>query len=117
MKFCDGLDGRLPPKTIWNRDANIDTYPDKMVPTAVWVVTALEGGVTGEDSAGSIIEHAEEHLIGATRAKFNKWAFADPGVRKNTALQRSISDKSFINSLLKLGRIVEGEDGVFARPS
>ena len=117
LVFCDGQGGRPEMKPIYRRDADVEKFPDKMVPQAVWVVTAVEGssaGPTGEAASGvSAAEWAEQNLIGKTRADFNKWAFADPQVRKDTQLQRSITDKSFINSLLQLGRVTEDGDGVF----
>ena len=118
LVFCDGQDSRPEPKPIWSRDADPAEFPDKMVPTPVWTVLEVEGVTAGEvpEAGGSAAEWAEENLIGKTRAQFNKWAFADPRVRKDTALQRSISDKSFINSLVQLGRVVEDEDGVFKVP-
>ena len=121
LVFCDGQDGRPEPKPIWNREADPTEFPGKMVPTPVWVVTAV-GGVTAsagaEESSGSAAEWAEENLTGGkegpkTRAQFNKWAFADPKVRKDTALQRTITDKSFINSLVQLGKVHEDTDGIF----
>ena len=118
LVFCDGQDGRPEPKPIWSKDADPAEFPDKMVPTPVWIVTEVEGGaVAGEVSGETAAEWAEQNLIGKTRAEFNKWAFADPKIRKAIALQRSISDKSFINSLLQLGRVVEDENGVFQLPS
>ncbi|KKM75575.1 hypothetical protein LCGC14_1388800, partial [marine sediment metagenome] len=65
---------------------------------------------TGGTSAA---DHAAANLVGKNRGQFNKWAFADPLIRKDTALQRSITDKSFINSLLQLGKVFEDGDGVF----
>jgi len=96
-----------------------EVYRDGMVPTPVWIVAGMEGATGGvqEDSGGSAADWAEEHLVGLTRAQFNKWAFADPKVRKDVALQRSISDKSFVNSLVQLGKVVEDEDGVFQLPA
>ena len=61
------------------------------------------------------MEWAEANLIGKTKAAFNKWAFADPRIRKDAALQRSISDKSFITSLIQLGKVVEDGDGIFQK--
>ena len=114
LVLADGQDGRPAPKPIWSRDADPTEYPDKMVPTPVWIVTELEGGVVaGEVVKLSAAEWAEGNLVGKTRAQFNKWAFADPLVRKDKELQRSITDKSFINSLIQLGRVAEDEDGVF----
>ncbi|KKK59706.1 hypothetical protein LCGC14_3031730, partial [marine sediment metagenome] len=37
----------------------------------------------------------------------------DPLVRKDTGLQRAITDKSFINDLIQLGKVKEDENGVF----
>ena len=115
LVYCDGQDGRPAPKPIWNRDANPEEFPGKIVPTPVWIVTEVEGGVVTSGGGVSAAEWAEENLVGKTRAEFNKWAFADPKVRKDTAFQRNISDRSFINSLLQLSRIVEDENGVFQK--
>lgn len=94
-----------------------EVYEGGMVPTAVWVVTEVDGSV-GEVSSGeaSAAEWAKQNLVGKTRIQFNKWAFADGRVRKDKELQRSITDKSFINSLMQLGRIIEDEEGVFQLP-
>ena len=113
LVLCDGQDGRPAPKPIWNKDADPSEFPGKMVPTPVWVVESVEGATVSGSDEVSAVDWAEKNLIGKTRAQFNKWAFADPKVRKDVPLQRSITDKSFINSLLKLGRVAEGSDGVF----
>ncbi len=115
LVYCDGQEGRPAPVPIWSKEADPAEYPDKMVPTPVWIVAEVEGVSAGStvESGVSAAEWAEENLVGKTRAAFNKWAFADPKIRKDTALQRSISDKSFINSLVQLGRVLEDEDGVF----
>jgi len=119
LVFCDGVDGRPKPKPIWSKNADTAEYPNKMVPTPVWIVESVEGVTAGAavESGVSATDWAEENLIGKTRAQFNKWAFADPKVRKDTGLQRSITDKSFINSLVQLKRVVEDEDGVFQLPT
>jgi hypothetical protein len=128
LVYCDGQEGRPAPVLIWSKEADPAEFPDKMMPTPVWIVESIEGvetpaapskvgkeakssGATAETAA----DWAEKNLIGKTRALFNKWAFADPKVRKDTVLQRSISDKSFVNSLVQLGRVVEDEDGVFQK--
>jgi len=115
LVYCDGVDGRPSPKPIWNRDADRETFPDGMVPTPVWTVTAIDGVSAGEaaDSGQSASDLAEEQMIGKTRAEFNKWAYSNPQIRKDVALQRSITDKSFVNGLVTLGRVHEDADGVF----
>ena len=114
MIYCDGEDGRPDPKPIWNKEADIAKFPDKIVPTALWICTEIDGtSAPGKDTGIPPAEWAEQNLIGKSRAEFNKWAFADPMVRKDTGLQRSITDKSFINSLLQLGRVTEDGDGIF----
>ncbi len=115
LVFCDGQDGRPEPKPIWNRDADPGEYPDKMVPTPVWIVAELEGTAAGGGEAVDAAAYAEELLIGKTRAQFNKAAFADAVIRKDTSLQRSITDKSFINALVQMGKVAENADGVFER--
>lgn len=118
LVYCDGQDGRPAPEPIWNKEADPAEFPDKMVPTPVWIVTEVEGVSAGdaETSGASAAELAEKELIGKTRAQFNKWAFDNPLVRKDVALQRSIQDKSFINSLIQLGKVEEDENGIFQLP-
>jgi len=82
-----------------------------------WHAKALEGATATGASVPTAKDRAEELLIGKTRAEFNKAAYADPLIRKDTALQRAITDKSFINSLVQLGEIVEDENGVFQLPA
>ena len=84
-----------------------------------WKVVELEGAVAGAGGVAlpTAADRAKELLIGKTRAEFNKAAYADPIIRKDTALQRAITDKSFINSLVQLKEIVEDENGVFQLPS
>ena len=120
MVFCDGADGRPEPKTIWQREPSpelLEKYPDKMIPTAVWIVVALDGASAGAtavaDDGLDTAEYATKLLIGRNRGDFNKAAFADPRIRKDPALQRSITDKSFIASLVELGVVEEDSDGVF----
>jgi len=118
LVFCDGQEGRPEPKLIWNKEADPAEFPDKMAPTAVWIVVAVEGLASGgpADENETTAEWAEQNLIGKSRADFNKWAFADPRVRKDTTLQRSISDKSFINALVQMGKVAEDENGIFVLP-
>jgi len=78
-----------------------------------WHVLDIEGGAAPGVALTSAKDRATELLIGKTRAEFNKAAYADPIIRKDTALQRAITDKSFINSLLQLGTVMEDENGVF----
>jgi len=116
LVYCDGQDGRPAPKPIWNRDADPGEYPDKMVPTPVWTVAEVAGSAAA--AGGETVDAAawaEENLIGKTKAQFNKWAFADATVRKDTGLQRSITDKSFINALIQMGKVAEDSDGVFQK--
>lgn len=116
LVYCDGQDGRPAPKPIWMGNISYRAeFPDKMVPTVLWIVVEVDGAgaVEAEDGVASAAEWAEQNLIGKTKAEFNKWAFADARVRKDTALQRSISDKSFVTSLIQLGRVVEDGDGIF----
>jgi len=83
-----------------------------------WKVKELEGGAVAVGAAiPTAKDRAKELLIGKTRAEFNKAAYADPLIRKDTALQRAITDKSFVNSLVQLGEVVEDENGVFQLPT
>jgi len=79
-----------------------------------WKVFELEGAVAGEKKV-TAKDEALRLLIGRTRAEFNKEAYADPIIRKDTALQRAITDKSFVNSLLQLGTVEEDENGIFRK--
>jgi hypothetical protein len=121
MMLADGEDGRIAKKPSYKARATaaeLALYPDKMVPTAVWVCTAIDGAsaAVAKDTK-SAANIAEELLIGKTRAEFNKQAYANPAIRKDVELQRSITDKSFVNTLVKLGKVVEDENGVFQRPA
>ncbi len=82
-----------------------------------WSVIELEGAAAPAEGVAlqSAADRAKELLIGKTRADFNKAAYADPIIRKDTGLQRSITDKSFINSLVQLGKVHEDENGVFKK--
>ena len=87
-----------------------------------WHAFELEGRAVSPSGAAmpTAKDRAKELLTekgGKTRAEFNKAAYADPLIRKDTALQRSITDKSFINSLVQLGEVAEDENGVFQRQS
>ncbi len=121
LEYCDGQKGsddliRAEPKPIWNKEADPAEFADKMVPTSVWIVTAIEGVSAGgatETDGGDAADWALENLIGKTKAEFNKWAFKDSRIRKDTGLQRSITDKSFITSLVQLEKIAEDADRVF----
>lgn len=77
-----------------------------------WKVYELEGAVVGVEST-TAMDKAKELLDGKTKAEFNKAAYADPVIRKDTELQRAITDKSFINSLTQLEEFTEDENGVF----
>lgn len=78
-----------------------------------WHVIEVEGGSAVGAPLPNAKDRAKELLIGKTKADFNKAAYADPIIRKDTALQRAITDKSFINSLIQLGEVEEDENGVF----
>jgi hypothetical protein len=79
-----------------------------------WQVKELEGTSTSVGGAiQSTKDIAKSLLIGKTRAEFNKAAYSHPEIRKDVPLQRSITDKSFINALVQLGEVVEDENGVF----
>jgi len=82
-----------------------------------WKVYEVEGAPSG--APGQPVESAADRalslLIGKTRADFNKAAYADPLIRKDVALQKAITDKSFINSQLQLGTVTEDENGVFQK--
>ena len=79
-----------------------------------WTVVRLEGAVAGKTVSAT--DRAKDLLIGKTKAEFNKAAYADPIIRKDVALQRAITDKTFINTLLQLGQVAEDENGVFHLP-
>lgn len=119
LVYCDGVDGRPTPKPIWNRDANVEDFPDKMVPTPVWIVTGLDGATAGAAvaNAGNAAEWAEENLIGKNISDFNKWALVDSKIRAAPDVQKAIVDKSFVQGLLALDKVVKDDDDIFRRPS
>lgn len=77
----------------------------------VWRAYSLEGAAGGKQSAAA---RAKELLIGKTRAEFNKLAYADPLIKADPALQRAITDRSFINALVQTGEVAEDANGVFS---
>lgn len=77
-----------------------------------WQCVALDGA-SGAVALQSAAEVARQLIIGKTRAEFNKAAYADPVIRKDSELQRAITNKSFITGLVTAGEIVEDENGVF----
>ncbi len=93
-----------------------EIFPEGMKPIPVWIITAVDGASSGVDS-GNAAEWAEENLIGKTVSDFNKWALADSKVRAANDVQRAIVDKSFVQGLLALGKVVKDSDDVFQRPA
>jgi len=87
------------------------TTGDNMVGNP-WKVYKLGGAIAGAAATTAIAE-AKKLLDGKTRAEFNQLAYANPVIRQDPAFQRSITDKSFINSMLQLGEFTEDGDGVF----
>lgn len=79
-----------------------------------WRVFEVEGVVAGAAST-TAMDVAKGLLDGKTRAQFNKAAYADPIIRKDTEFQRAITDKSFITAVVQQGEFTEDEDGVFHR--
>lgn len=112
MVFCDGLDERPAPRPIFSAKADIEEYPDRMVPTPYWAVAELEGVVAGAEKQ-TPAGRAEELLDGKTLAEFNKAAYADPLVKTDVELQRAITDKSFVKSMLSAGTFTKGPDNVY----
>ncbi len=116
LVYSDGLDGRPSPDTtkIWQRDSDREQYPDGMVPNPTWTVIGLDGAQKAESGS---IESANDkllrELIGKTRADFNKAAFTLEYVRANPALQRAVTDKSFITGMVASGAAHEDANGVF----
>lgn len=92
-------------------------YEGGMVPTALWIVTSIDGVSAGEaedDSPKqSAADYAETNLIGKSLTEFNKWALADPKIRKDKEVQQSIIDKSFVKGLVKLNKVHKDDDGVY----
>lgn len=82
-----------------------------------WRVFELEGKTAAGEKGGTkdALEVARGLLDGRTRADFNAKAFADETIRKDTNLQQSIIDKSFITAELQLGNFEEDAEGIFHR--
>jgi len=116
LVYCDGKDGRPDPRPIWNRDADKEKYPDGRVPNEVWEVYELEGSGGGASSA-SADDQAKKLLDGKTLSEFNKEALADPVIRKNTELQRSIMDKSWVKAMVVAGEFTKDENDLYHRTS
>jgi hypothetical protein len=114
MVFCDGLEDRPAAKPIWSRDADRAKYPDGELPTPVWVVFEVEGQVAGS-GVSTATEQAKRLLDGKTVSEFNKAAYADPVIKRDTELQRSITDKSFIKAMTASGEFKKDENDVYHR--
>jgi len=117
MVVTDGKDERPEAKLMWNSKADVAKFPDKMVPTAVWEVFELEGasGVGEGTIPTTAAEQAMRLLDGKTMSEFNKAAYADPAIRKDALLQRSITDKSFIKAMLVGKQFSKDENEVYHR--
>jgi hypothetical protein len=115
LVYTDGQDGRPMPDTTktYSRDADLEKYPDKLVPTQLWVVKSIEGMGGTATSAKSAQQVALELIVGKTRAEFNAEAFKNTAIKSDVTFQRSITDKSFIEAMLGAAVIVEDENKVF----
>lgn len=78
----------------------------------VWRVFEVEGTVAGASTTTST-DQAKNLLDGRSLAEFNKLAFADPIVRKDTALVKSITNKSFVKGLVDSGEFVKDDTDVY----
>jgi len=112
MVYTDGLDGRPVPKKLWDRRANNGAGAEKEAPA--WEVFEIVGS-KGSISSEAALEHAKALLDGKSLSEFNKVAFADENIRGGTDLQRSITDRSFINSLLQLGEFTKDSNDIYHR--
>ena len=114
LVFCDGQEGRPEPKPIWNSNADRVEFPNGEVPTPVWIVFEVEGVVAGAATTSSA-EQAKKLLDGKTITEFNKAAYSDPLIRKDTELQRSITDKSFVKAMLAAGEFTKDSNDLYHR--
>lgn len=121
LMFTDGQEGqsgkRLSPDTtkVWHKqvtEEQLVAYPDKMIPTPMWVVVGY-AGATAKAGAGSANDQLLAELIGKTRADFNSKAFTLEVVRQSPDLQRAIQDKSFIAGMIATSKVHEDANGVF----
>lgn len=109
--MADGEDGRPVAPMLYDGRSQEDK------PTATWTVYEVEGiGVTG--GGVSAQDLAEALLNGKTLAEFNKEALANPIIRNDTSLLQAISMPataagSFANALVKVGKFIKDEGGVF----
>lgn len=79
-----------------------------------WKVYEVEGTVAGA-SATSAAEQALRLLDGKTLAEFNKEAYANPIIRKDTDLQRAITDKSFVKAMIMTEEFTKDDSDVYHR--
>lgn len=115
LVFCDGQEGRPEPRPIWNKTADKTDFPDGEVPTPVWEVYELEGGAPAAAGVGVVTaaDRAKELLDGNAISDFNKKALADTLIRKDPALQRAITDRSFVKGLLDSGEFTKDDVDIF----
>ncbi len=103
-----------------NRQTNEDMLGD------VWHVEEIEGrekkvveaagaeaSTTSAPKASAAEAKAKELLDGKTLAEFNKAAYTDTAIRKDTAFQRTITDKSFVKALEIAGKFTKDKNGVY----
>jgi hypothetical protein len=99
---------------LYSRDSNEGKGGD--IPMPAWEVTEIEGiGVAdaGAGSAGTATDRAKELLDGSTLADFNKQALSDPKIRKDAALVKAITNKSFITGMVEAGIFELDENKVY----
>lgn len=120
LVFCDGQSEkpenkpRPEPKPIWNKDADRAEFPDGRIPVPVWTFYSVEGTVAGAGST-TAADQAKKLLDGKGLSDFNKDAFADPIIRKDAELQRSITDKSFVKAMLASKEFTKDESDIYHR--
>jgi hypothetical protein len=93
-----------------------DGKEQKELPKECWEVVSIDG-VSAETAAVPLNELLEEELNGKTLPEFNKAVFANPAVRNDKDLMKSLQDGSFVKGLVDSGRYSKDENNIYRKVS
>lgn len=110
LKDCIGK--RLGMEMEEGHEFGVDRATQEKMLGNVWRVFEVEGVVAGA-STTTANDQAQNLLDGRSLSEFNKLAFADPIVRKDSGLVKSITNKSFVKGLVDNGLFAKDENDVY----
>jgi hypothetical protein len=110
LVYTDGVDGRPAPKKTWDRRA--DEGKGAEVPSPAWEIFEVVGVQTAGSASDGLAE-VKKLLDGKSLAEFNKAVFAIPAVKADANLQRSITDRSLVNTLVQMGEFNKDANDIY----